>query len=216
MDKMDKKKAKALAKLLEEAKLHSTERDDHKPSESHLAFIPEMLYDKVVEMTSVSLNNNAMMTLILGIVCSAYPGSMYKNDVKNWNSKFNTSEIHQVEFKSHMDSPELMDRSDAITKINEALERMNEIPNGSPVRLILVGPGHTQFILEAIKHLMKMWKVKDGERSEKKLCMVISGDTPSEENFELCKQLCLTGVCNSIHFYNTMYYNPFGYYNNNS
>ena len=136
-----------------------------------------------------------------------------QNDVKNWRSKFTTSEIYPVDFKSLMDAPELMNQPDAIPKINAALERMNDIPNGSPVRLVLVGPGYTKFILQAIDHLMKMWKAHDGERSVKKLCMVISGDTPSEKHFEQCKQLCLTGVCDSIQFYNTMFYNPFGYYN---
>lgn len=185
-----------------------------KPSESHLAFIPEILFDKVVELTQVPVNYNDMTTLILGIVCTAYPESMYKNDVKNWTSKFNTSAIVPVKLKSLADSPNVLNAADAISEINAALERMNTISNDSPVRLILVGPGHTHFTLESIQHLMKKWKTPDGgERLQKKLHFVTSGDTPSEEMFDLCKQLCLTNVCNSVQFYNTMYYNPFGYYN---
>ena len=155
-----------------------------------------------------------MTTVILGIVCQAYSKSMYKNDIKNWKTKFNTSTIHEIECLSLADSPELLNAADAIGKINEALDFMNKIPSDSTIRLILVGPGHTKFTLEAIQHLMKKWKTPDGgERSQKKLHFITSGDTPGEEMFNLCKQLCLTGICTSIQFYNTMYYNPFGYYN---
>jgi len=206
-----KLKQDMLSQLLERK---ATLDHDNNPSESHLAFIPEILFDNVIELTSVTLNNNDMATVIIGIVCKAYTEVMFKEDVKNWKSKFNTSKVTPVQFQSHTDSPDTLNAAHAIEKINATLETMKSIPNASPVRLILVGPGHTQFTLDAIKHLMKKWTNSDGtERSQKKLYFAISGDTPSEELFELCKELCLTGLCSSIQFFNTIYYRPFGYYN---
>jgi len=200
--------------LLNKILKNASHGQDDKPSESHLAFIPATLFDKVIELTSVTLNSNDMTTLILGIVCKAHTDVMFKADVKEWKSKFNTSSVINVQFQSLTDSPELLNQSHAIEKINSAMETMKAIPNGLPVRLILVGPGHTKFTYQAIKHLLKKWTNSDGsERSQKKLCFVISGDSPSEELFELCKELCLTGLCSSIQFYNTIYYRPFGYYN---
>jgi hypothetical protein len=147
-------------------KRNATIDQDNNPSESHLAFIPEILFDNVIELTSVTLNSNDMATVIIGIVCKAYTEVMFKEDVKNWKSKFNTSKVTPVQFQSLTDSPDTLNQAHAIEKINATLETLKSIPNGSPVRLILVGPGHTEFTLDAIKHLMKKWTNSDSsERS---------------------------------------------------
>jgi len=183
--------------------------------DSHLAFIPSELHENVIELTSVKLDRSSITTVMLGIICPpTYSASMWKTDVKSWEHEFPNSAIYEIDLKALPNSPKLLDAADAIEKINRALPRMNDVSDNHPLRLILLGPGHNVFLNQSIQHLLKEWKTPDGgERRKKIIHFIISADTEKEEIFDLCKQLCLTGVCHSIQFYNTRYYHPFGYYN---
>ena len=200
-------------KKLKKLNVQSVMADADKPLDCHLAFVPQELNDNVIELTSVKLDRGDMTTVVLGIICQAYTKAMWRTDVKNWEREFPNSAFYDLDLETLCDSPNLLNAPDAIKKIDTALTHMNAIEDDLPVRLILVGPGHTKFTMEAIQHLLKQWKMQTGgERVQKRMHFIISGDNDDEENFDLCKQLCLTGVCHSIQFYNTMYYNPFGYY----
>jgi hypothetical protein len=185
-----------------------------KASESHLAHIPNVLHDNVIELTSVRLDCTAEPTVMLGIVNQAYPSSMWEVDANKWQTVFPNSSVIEIKLCSLRDSPQVLDTAIAIPNVEKGLSLMNSISGDTPLRVILLGPGYASILPRTIKHLLKEWKTPDGEeRPQKKLNLVISNTTKAEEYFELCKRLCLTGVCHSIQFYNTEYYFPFGRYN---
>jgi hypothetical protein len=189
--------------------------NEEKANESHLAHIPNVLHDNVIELTSVQLDCSAEPTVMLGIVNQAYSSSMWKVDVARWTAVFPNSSIIEIQLYSVRDSPQVLDTAKAIPKVEEGLSLMNSCSDNTPLRLILLGPGYAPGILfKTIRHLLKEWKTPEGgERQQKKLNFVISNTSRVEQYFDLCKRLCLTGVCHSIQFYNTDYYYPFGRYN---
>jgi hypothetical protein len=151
-----------------------------------------------------------MLTMFLGIICNSYNEYMWKDDVKKWEHQFVNSPLLEIPMKSVVDLPNVLDAADAIKVTTSALSRMNDVMEPSPVRFVLIGPGHTEFLFSAIEHLLKQW---EREPNKKSLRFVVSGD-PRQLYFEFCKKLCLQGTCHSIQFYNTMDYHPFGFYKN--
>ena len=180
----------------------------------HLAHIPIELHDNVIELTSVPLDYASCLTVMLGVVTPSYSTSMWQVDAANWSKKFPNSTVFDLQLKSARGSPNALDTADASDKIKAAFSVINLINDQSPLRIILLGPGYASFLPYTIKHMIKEWKTEDGEeRKKKKLILVISNTTQVNKYFELCKELCLTGLCQAVQFYNTDYYYPFGYYN---
>ena len=187
--------------------------EEEKESDCHLAHIPCELHNNVIELTSVPLDYSSSLTVMLGILTPAYSSVMWKNDVASWSAKFPNSTIVDIQLTSVRNSPNVLDSADAILKIKEALSVINLIDDKTPLRLILLGTRYASFIPKTIRYLLTEWKTQDGEnRTQKKLLLVISNTTQAERYFKLCQQLCLTGACHSVQFYNTDYYYPFGYY----
>ena len=185
--------------------------------ESYMAFIPTTLHDNVIELTSVKLDRSTSdqsMTLMLGFINEIYSSTMWSNDVKKWLHEFPNTAVLQIQLPTERKAPNVLDEAKAIEKINEALERIHSIPDNTPLRMIVLGPAFHPFLFDTIKHLLKEWRTPDGEeRRVKQLKFVISNPENDQEYFNFCKKLCLSGLCQSIQFYNTGYYNPFGHYN---
>ena len=119
------------------------------------------------------------------------------------------------------DSPGKVDCARAIVEINKALEKLCQVACGEFIRIIFLGPAVSQLTLDTLTYLVREWKSPDyAERnsSDKKLQVVTTGELEKTVGgkdynmFNLCKKLCIAGVCQSIEFYDTMQYYPFGHY----
>jgi len=106
----------------------------------------------------------------------------------------------------------LLDSTDAIPKIENALQVINMLPNGELIRVVNLGTGYSHFLYEAITYLLKEWKDSDGApRTAKYMQFITSGDTAENSLANFCQWLCVSGLCENIEFYNTRKYHPFGY-----
>jgi len=108
-----------------------------------------------------------------------------------------------------------VDSARGIVEINAAMVILNNVPCGQTIRIIFLGPGMAQLTLDALTHLVREWKTPDDEdrtASNKKFQVVTTGDNKRFNLLKLCQRLCLSGVCQSIEFYDTMKYYPFGRY----
>ena len=193
--------------------------DNHRnqSSEAHLAFIPNQLNDNTITLTGTTLNRQEMKTVFIGITTSRYTPSMWDDDAKKWINYFRLLEqncIH-VKMQELLDWAGKIDCARALVEINRALVILNTVPNGDSVRIICLGPGVSQLTLDALTYLIREWKTPANtprEVSDKKLQVVTTGDSKVFSIFGLCQKLCTAGVCQSIEFYNTMSYYPFGHY----
>jgi hypothetical protein len=195
-------------------------RTDYQDINSYRAFIPSVLHDNVIELTSVKLDRSTSdksTTVMIGFITPTYFYDMWKKDVNEWKREFPDTSVFELQLHTEEKLPTVIDDSKAITKINEALKKIKQIPDNTPLRLIVLGPGFHEFLFQVIKELLNEWKTPDGgDRKFKKLNFIISNTTKEGEFFEFCRKLCLAGVCHSIQFYNTDYYRPFGHYNETS
>jgi hypothetical protein len=185
--------------------------------ESYMAFIPTTLHDNVIELTSVKIDRSTSdqsITLMLGFICETYSSKSWTIDVAKWLQEFPNTAVFELQLLTETNDPTVLHEAKAIEAINEALERIHSIPDNTPLRMVVLGPGFHPFLFDTIKHLLKEWRTPDGEkRRVKQLNFIISNPKNDQEYFNFCKKLCLSGVCQSIQFYNTGYYNPFGHYN---
>jgi hypothetical protein len=187
--------------------------NEERDNDSHLAHIPSELHDNVIELTSVPLDTGSSLTVMLGILNPSYSSAMWQTDAVKWSTRFPKSNIINIKLRSVRGSPNVLDTADAADTIKAAIEAINSIKGQSALRIILLGPGYASFLPVTIKHLLKEWKTEKGEEGkQKKLNLVISNTTQVDKYFDFCKELCLTGFCHSVQFYNTDYYYPFGYY----
>jgi len=194
-----------------------------KRSEEHLAFIPDCLSDNVIILNAARLSRGSMKTLLIGITTEIYTPSMWDEDARKWSSHFqlireNCIEVKMLEMR---DSPGKVDCARAIVEINKALEKLCQVACGEFIRIIFLGPAVSQLTLDTLTYLVREWKSPDyTERnsSDKKLQVVTTGELEKTAGgkdynmFNLCKKLCIAGVCQSIEFYDTMQYYPFGHY----
>jgi len=195
----------------------------NQPSEEHLAFIPDYLNDNVITLSATRLSRNSMKTVLIGITTRIYTPSMWDEDARRWTSHFqllrqNCIEVKMLEMR---DSPGKVDCARAIVEINRALEDLSNVPCGEFIRVIFLGPGLSQLTLDTLTYLVREWKTPentDRKSADKKLQVVTTGELQKTamgkdySMFNLCKKLCIAGVCQSIEFYDTMEYYPFGHY----
>jgi hypothetical protein len=195
-------------------------RTDYQEMNSYMAFIPSVLHDNVIELTSVKLDRSTSdksTTVMIGFINPTYFHDMWRKDVNKWKLEFPNTSVLELQLHTEKNSAMVIDDSQAIPKIYEAVEKIKQIPDNTPLRLIVLGPGFHEFVFQAIKHLLKEWKTPDGgERRFKKLNFITSDQERGGEFFEFSRKLCLAGVCHSIQFHNTGYYYPFGHYNETS
>jgi hypothetical protein len=196
---------------------------DYKEVNSLMAFIPTTLHDNVIELTSVKLDrskSDKSTTMMIGFITPTYVHKMWKKDVDKWKGEFpNTSvcdlELHtKTHFPANGEAQVILDDTKANEAVNNVLPIIKQIPDNTPLRMIVLGPAFHPFLFDTIKHLLKEWRTPDGkERRFKKLNCIISNTKKESEFFDFCRKLCLSGVCQSVQFYNTDYYRPFGHYN---
>jgi hypothetical protein len=189
----------------------------NQPSEEHLAFIPDHLRSNVVTLSATTLSCNAMKTVFIGITTKVYTPSMWDDDRRKWVSSFQLliQNCIDVKMQELRDSPGKVDCARAIVEINAALVILSAVPCGESIRVICLGPAMSQLTLDTLTYLVREWKTPENSgrnSSDKRLQVVTTGDGDKLNLFKLCQKLCLSGVCQSIEFYDTMQYYPFGLY----
>jgi hypothetical protein len=192
-------------------------RTQNQPTEAHLAFIPDNLSDNVITLNAATLNRENMKTVFIGILTTSYTQTMWEIDRKKWIDHFQllNQQCIDVKMLELRDLPGKVDSARAIVEINAALVILSNVVCGQSIRIIFLGPGMSQLTLDAFTHLVREWKTPDNQdrRSEDKLLQVVThGDNKVFNLFKLCERLCLSGLCQSIEFYDTMKYYPFGRY----
>ena len=98
-----------------------------KECDSHLAQIPTVLHDNVMELTSVTLDRSAEFTVMLGIISAAYSSVMWRDDVGKWKNEFPNSAVFELQLTTLRKSPQLLDAADALPKIDKAFAYMNAV-----------------------------------------------------------------------------------------
>jgi hypothetical protein len=165
-----------------------------------------------------------------------YTERMWAEDVGKWRSYFGATEewiedvqkaelqnqeetllelgakaYYQIPMLPLENSPQLLNSSDAITKTEQALAKLNTLPQGGLIRVIHLGSGYASFLYDAVTYLLKEWRNPDGTaRTGKGLQFITSGDTLRRDLSDFCQWLCISGVCDEVAYYNTEQYHPFG------
>jgi hypothetical protein len=139
---------------------------------------------------------------------------MWKKDVNKRKGEFSNTSVCELQLHTETTLPTVIDDANAIEATNKALVKIKQIPDKTRLRLILLGPGFHEFIFKVIKQLLDEWKTPDGEKRRfQQFNFTISNTTTEREFFDFCRKLCISGVCQSVHFYNTDYQRPHGHYN---
>jgi len=199
------------------ANMFAAIREEHgqtdDPSPNYLSFIPNQLRSNVLLMTSQSLRRDHMSTLFLGTIRPNYREEMWTSDVQKWQEQLGPQTFFEVKMIPIYRAPfRELDTGDAVKKVEIALGHMNNLEDSSRIRIICLGTGHSSLLFRAITYLLKEWRNRDGTlRSTKHLQLYTSGDTAKSDMFCFCKWLCISGTCETIEFYDTQDYRPFGY-----
>lgn len=104
------------------------------------------------------------------------------------------------------DVKDSLDARDAIPKIQAALNTLNVL-NDTKIRIVILGTGCAHFLFEAITYVLKEWH----HNYPKQVQFFTSGDTGNSDFSKFCQWLCISKVCETIEFINTMDYHPFGF-----
>jgi len=189
------------------------------PSESHLSFIPENLRSNVLLMSAQPLRQESMTTIFLGTLGQNYVDEMWKIDVDNWQKNLNHQPFIEVKMLPSMDHAtgtvtDSLNSVDSIPKIENALKTLNASPHGGNLRVVFLGTAFSAFVYDALTYLLKEWKGPTGSgRISKSLQFITSGDSGKKDLCNFCEWLCVAGICDTVEFYNTKNYHPFGYCN---
>lgn len=183
------------------------------PNPKYLSFIPQQLRSNVVLMSSQPLRTDSMSTLFLGTLRPNYPQEMWTEDVQKWQQHLGNQSYFEIRMLPLLIAPfRELDAADATKQIEVALSHMNKLEDNVRIRIISLGTGYAAFLYQAITYLLKEWRKRDGNlRSSKYLQFYTSGDTAENDLFNFCKWLCISGTCETIEFFNTQDYHPFGY-----
>lgn len=187
------------------------------PSTHHLSFIPQRLRSKALFMYSEEPKMQMMPTVFIGTIRPNYTEEMWKIDVDKWKTHFETGKVTQIYGEMKLlplpENSSILDSADAILKIHSVLPTINALPVREGIRVICLGTGYSSFLYDAISYLFKEWKEPDGitKRGYKHMEFITSGDTENRDLSDFCQWLCISDTCQSVAFYNTMMYHPFGY-----
>jgi len=200
-----------LLNQLKHAQEQHGQTDD--PNPKYLSFVPQQLRSNVVLMTSQQLRTEVMSTLFLGTIRPNYREEMWSSDVQKWQQQLGAQPFWEIKMLPINVPPyRELDAADANTKVEAALNHMNKLEDSAHIRIICLGTGYAAFLYQAITYLLKEWRKKDGHlRSSKYLQFYTSGDSADNDLFNFCKWLCISGTCETVEFYNTQDYRPFGY-----
>jgi len=178
-------------------------------------FFPRTIGDNVLVMSSRKMETTKMRTFIFGAISGIYDEEMWNNDVKTFGERFtlNVEDIHTVH-KIKMcpaDSEgNVLDTTNAISEIYKAVEVMNAVEVGQPIRIAHLGFADSKFFFQGVEYLLENWR-SDGENN-KTVYFVTTGDTDNKTYENFCKSLVLRKFCTEIEFYNCQDYFPFGKY----
>jgi len=196
----------ALAQRVESSTMQINE-----PSPEHMSFIPAVQRSNVLLMKSKALEVENMTTLFIGSIRQNYTRPMWDADVQKWMSKLGTQRYYYIILQPWGER-DAMDSTDAIPKMEQALLDINTLPAGEKIRVIVLGTGHAGFLFDALSYLLREWKNSTGTaRTGKYLQFITAGDTEKRSWCHFCQWLCISEVCETVEFYNTMSYHPFGF-----
>jgi len=186
------------------------------PSESHLSFIPENLRSNVLLMTAQPLRQESMTTIFLGTIGPNYIDEMWKIDVDNWQKNLNHQPCIEIKMLPSIDRAtgtvtNSLNAVDSIPKVENALKTLNATPHGGNLRVVFLGTAFSAFVYDAVTYLLKEWKGPTGSGRSKNLQFITSGDSATKALCNFCEWLCVAGICDTVEFYNTKNYHPFGY-----
>ena len=126
----------------------------YKEINSLMAFIPTTLHDNVIELTSVKLDRSTSdksTTVMIGFITPTYFHDMWKKDVDKWKGEFSNTSVCELQLHTETNLPTVIDEAKAIEAINKALVKIKQIPDNTPLRMIVLGPGFHEFIFQVIK-----------------------------------------------------------------
>jgi len=182
------------------------------------SFIPREQKSKSLLMVSAEPTQKNLSTCFIGTIRQNYTSEMWRQDVEKWKDHFGADqaycEIPLLPLTINNRTLDALESSDAIPKIETALQSINVLLPSEMVRLVCLGTGHSHFLFEAIAYLLKEWREPSGSlrpTESKQLQLVTSGDTKERDMSNFCQWLCISGACSVVEFYNTMTYHPFGY-----
>jgi hypothetical protein len=208
---MDTEDIRKMHKLLQRAGEAASMHNDG-PSVRHMSFIPQVQRSNMLLMTSQPPQMENMVTVFIGTIRPNYTEEMWKIDVQKWQAQLGNQSYYYIGLLPLPESPDQLNTSDAIPKIERALDDINQLTPGAKLRVIVLGTGHAGFLYEALTFLLREWKEPNGSlRKGKYMQFITSGDTKDRNISDFCQWLCISGVCENIEFYNTMKYHPFGY-----
>jgi hypothetical protein len=213
---MDQNTADQILLFLRQLQQHSML--DHgqtdRPQSNYLSFVPQTLQSNVLLMTARPLQPDKKTTVFLGTIRPNYIPAMWAQDVQQWQQNLGAQHYLEIQLFPLGETPELaqqLNASDAIPKILTALQSLNNLPKGEHIRIICLGTGYSSFLYTALTYLLKEWRNSDGtQRTGKFMQFITSGDTGKRDLSDFCQWLCISGVCESIEFYDTQRYHPFG------
>lgn len=183
------------------------------PSVLNMSFIPREQLSNVLVMKSKQPRKENMSTAFIGVLRSNYIQPMWHEDVQKWKNHFGQNQpYYEIPLLPIPQHAEVLDSSDAILKIEQALKDMNELPPDVKIRVVCLGTGYSNFLYDALTYLLKEWKNPDGTlRKAKHMQFVTSGDTSRRDLSNFCQWLCISDTCQTVEFYNTHVYHPFGF-----
>jgi hypothetical protein len=184
----------------------------------NMSFIPQEQRSRSLVMLSTEPTKKNLTTCFIGTIRKNYTFEMWRQDVEKWKNHFGPdleyTEIPLLSLVINGKVLDAIDSTDAIPKIETALQAINQLPGTEMVRLVCLGTGHCHFLFQAIAYLLKEWRDPLGSlRSleSKQIQFVTSGDTEERDMSNFCQWLCISSACNVVEFHNTMTYHPFGY-----
>jgi len=208
MDQNMLKKLLAQSRATEE---ESTAEEMEEPSVENTSFIPSSQRSNIVLMTSKPLVVEDMATLMFGVIRKNYTKEMWQYDIDKWTKCLGSQRNYYIQMDP-LSGRDALNSSDAIPKMEKALEHVNQLAAGEKLRIIVLGTGHAAFLYEALTYILREWKEPSGEpRSGKYMQFITSGDTKDRDWSHYCQWLCIAGICENVEFYNTRSYHPFGF-----
>jgi hypothetical protein len=180
-----------------------------------VSFLPTTVRSPVLQMRAVPYEYKDIFTVFMGTIRPSYTKERWEKDLTHWREIMKCQSFVDIEIMPMMSEGKMRDATDsldAIPKIEKAIEKLNQLEDKAPIRLVCLGNGFSNFIYDAITFLLREWKNSDGStRTEKHLEFVTCGDTRNTDLCNYCRWLTVSKVCTAVDFYNTMEYHPFGF-----
>ena len=178
-------------------------------SQTDQAHIPTTLCDPVLGIKTESAWTGNMPTFFVGIVDEIYPEDDWTAHKQEIASLFKITDSACIfEIKAGSISGRQIDGKRLADDTTRAIEIINK-SNCRRMRIVSMGIASSVSIIQAKESLVRGWQIPI---REKELQFISLGESKHFTNLNFCKSLCMKQLCKTIQFYNTMDYNPCGYY----